>query len=204
MRLSAWRLKAPGKDGLNPRIIESVGMILTALGTDADPHGWLTWADETGSRWAFMAPCEAGLAVVNVRAGLPTEGPRAGGRLVRWTKVQIGELAVETERGHRLVMFQVEGQPIRGTDDQADDVAEFASLVLAGVDGRKLPDLDGPGAGSAKAASTGAKPGAKSGAKSAGGSAAKPPAAPAARPSARPAAGSTPSANLPARRTETG
>jgi hypothetical protein len=61
---------------------------------------------------------------------------------VRWSKVQAGELAVETERGHRLVMFQVEGQPIRGTDDQADDVAAFAALVLAGIDGRPLPDLD--------------------------------------------------------------
>ncbi len=145
MRLSGWQTRAPGKDGLSPKVRETVGTILTALGAEADAHGWLTWGDETGSRWAFVAPCPAGLAVVNVRAGAPADGPRAGGRLVRWTKVQVGELAVETERGHRLVMFQVEGQPIRGTDDHADDVAAFAALVLAGVDGRPLPDLDAAG-----------------------------------------------------------
>jgi hypothetical protein len=142
MRLGGWQARAPGKDGLNPKVRETVGTILAALGAEPDAHGWLTWADETGSRWAYVAPCPAGLAVVNVRAGAPTEGPRASGRLVRWSKVQAGELAVETERGHRLVMFQVEGQPIRGTDDQADDVAAFAALVLAGIDGRPLPDLD--------------------------------------------------------------
>jgi hypothetical protein len=143
MRLSGWRVRAPNRDGINPKVIETVGTILTGLGAEADPHGWLIWGDETGGRWSFMAPCPAGLAVVNVRAGSPQEGPRASGRLVRWTKVQVGELAVETERGHRLVMFQVEGQPIRATDDQADEVARFAGLVLAGIDGRPLPELDG-------------------------------------------------------------
>ena len=142
MRLGGWGVRAPNKDGINPRVLETVGMILGGLGAEADPHGWLTWGDDSGARWTFMAPCPAGLAIVNVRAGSPQEGPRAGGRLVRWPKVQIGELAVETERGHRLVMFQVEGQPIRGTDDQADEVAGFAALVLAGVDGRPLTDFE--------------------------------------------------------------
>lgn len=142
MRLSGWRTKAPGRDGIDPRILDMVGSILTALGADADPHCWVTWGDETASRWALMAPCPAGLAVVNVRAGGPQEGPRAGGRLVRWSKVQVGELAAEAERSHRLVMFQLEGQPIQGADEQADDVAAFAGLTLAGIEGRPLPDLD--------------------------------------------------------------
>jgi len=157
MRLSGWRARAPGKEGLNPKVLETVGTILEALGADADAHGWLTWGDETGSRWTYVAPCPAGLAVVNVRAGSPTDGPRAGGRLVRWAKVQVGELAVETERGHRLVMFQVEGQPIRGTDDHAGEVAAFAALILAGVDGRPLPDLDAQAGNRPRAG--GAKPG---------------------------------------------
>jgi hypothetical protein len=142
MRLSGWRAKAPGRDGINPKVLETVGSILEALGAEADPHCWVTWGDETGSRWTLMAPSSAGLAVVNVRAGGPQEGARAGGRLVRWSKVQLGELAAEAERGHRLVMFQIEGQPIRGTDDNADDVAAFAGLALAGLEGRPLPDLD--------------------------------------------------------------
>ncbi len=142
MRLSSWRTKAPGKGGINPKVIETVGSILAALGAEPDPHCWVTWGDETGGRWSLIAPCEQGMAVVNIRAGGLDDGSRVGGRLVRWSKVQVGELAAEAERGHRLVMFQVEGQPIRGTDDNAADVAAFARLTLAGLEGRPLPDLD--------------------------------------------------------------
>jgi len=143
MRLSGWRTKATGRDGINQKAFDAVGSILASLGAEADPHCWVTWADETGSRWSLMAPCPAGLAVLNVRPGGPGEGSRASGRLIRWGKVQVGELAAESERGHRLVMFQIEGQPIRGTDDEADGVAAFAGLALAGLEGRPLPDLDG-------------------------------------------------------------
>jgi hypothetical protein len=194
MRLSGWQTKAPGRDGINPKILDTVGSILMALGAEADPHCWVTWGDETASRWSLMAPCPAGLAVVNVRAGGPQEGSRAGGRLVRWSKVQVGELAAEAERGHRLVMFQLEGQPIRGADEQADAVAAFAGLTLAGVEGRPLPDLDRgvtrraaaptrskgkPAAKAATAATARAgspEPVAKSALKPAGGAAARPPA----------------------------
>ena len=159
MRLSGWRSKAPGKDGLAQKAVDSVGAILTSLGAEADAHCWIIWGDETGSRWTLMAPCPAGLAVVNVRAGGMGEGSRASGRLIRWSKVQVGELAAESERGHRLVMFQIEGQPIRGTDDNADDVAAFAGLALAGVEGRPLPNLDvAPRRPAAKAAPSKAGP----------------------------------------------
>jgi len=168
MRLSGWRSKAPGKDGLNQKALDLVGSILASLGAEADPHCWITWGDETGSRWTLMAPCSAGLATVNVRAGGVGEGSRAGGRLIRWSKVQVGELAAEAERGHLLVMFQVEGQPIRGTDDHADDVAAFAGLTLAGLEGRPLPNLDKPARrGSSSAAKAGSKPAARPAAKSA-------------------------------------
>ena len=43
MRLSGWRAKAPGKDGLNQKVLDSVGSILASLGTDADPHCWISW-----------------------------------------------------------------------------------------------------------------------------------------------------------------
>jgi hypothetical protein len=175
MRLSGWRAKAPGKDGLNQKVLDSVGSILASLGTDADPHCWISWGDETGSRWTLMAPCAAGLAAVNVRAGGAGEGSRASGRLIRWSKVQVGELAAETERGHRLVMFQVEGQPIRGTDDDADHVAAFAGLTLAGLEGRPLPNLDLVGRRTSSAAKAGSKPASGSAARGAAGSAAKAP-----------------------------
>src|SRR5476651_182717 len=166
MRLSGWRSKAPGKDGLNQKVLDMVRSILLALGAEADPHCWVIWGDETGSRWTLMAPCPAGLAVVNVRAGGLQEGSRAAGRLVRWSKVQLGELAAESERGHRLVMFQIEGQPLRGTDDNADDVAAFAGLALAGFAGRPLPDLD---KGARRRRAVPAKPAGKPALKRAGG-----------------------------------
>ena len=128
-----------------------------------------------GSRWTLMAPCAAGLAAVNVRAGGAGEGSRASGRLIRWSKVQVGELAAETERGHRLVMFQVEGQPIRGTDDDADHVAAFAGLTLAGLEGRPLPNLDLRGGGRRRPPRPGRSLPPGSAARGAAGSAAKAP-----------------------------
>lgn len=181
MRLSGWRAKAPGRDGISARVTDAVGAILESLGADADPHGWVTWGDETGSRWTLLAPCAAGLAVVNVRAGAPEEGPRAAGRLIRWAKVQLGELSAEAERGHRLVMFQIEGQPIRGADDTADEVAAFAGLALAGLEGRPLPDLDLRTRRRPMPAKAAAKPAAGTGSKGV----AKPAPKPAAKPAAK-------------------
>ena len=171
MRLSGWRSRAPGRGGIDQKVIDAVASILAALGAESDAHCWVSFGDESGSRWTLMAPTEAGLVAVNVRPGAPGEGPRAGGRLIRWTKAQLGELAAETEHGHRIVMFQIEGQPVRGIDDDADEVAAFARLAIAGLEGRPLPDLDAgarrPGRPAARpSAKPGAKPGAKSGAAS--------------------------------------
>ena len=175
MRLSGWRSRAPGRGGIDQKVIDAVASILAALGAEPDAHCWVSFGDETGSRWTLLAPTEAGLVAVNVRPGAPGEGPRAGGRLIRWTKAQLGELAAETEHGHRIVMFQIEGQPVRGVDDGADEVAAFARLAIAGLEGRPLPDLDaGAGRPGRPAAKSGAKPGAASGAKTGAGANAKP------------------------------
>ncbi len=176
MRLSGWRSRAPGRGGIDQKVIDAVASILAALGAEPDAHCWVTFGDETGSRWTLMAPTQAGLVAVNVRPGAPGEGPRAGGRLIRWTKAQLGELAAETEHGHRIVMFQIEGQPVRGVDDDADEVAAFARLAIAGLEGGPLPDLDAGGrrpdrpaapplatSGARGGARSGAKPGAKPG-----------------------------------------
>ncbi len=185
MRLSGWRAKAPGRDGISAKVMDAVGSILEALGADRDPHCWVTWGDETGSRWTLLAPCSPGLAVVNVRAGGPEEGPRAAGRLIRWGKVQLGELSAEAERGHRLVMFQIEGQPIRGADDGADEVAAFAGLALAGLEGRPMPDLDLRARRRPAPATPPAKPGAKGPAKGPARGSAKADGKPAAKPAVK-------------------
>ena len=70
---------------------------------------------------------------------VPQEGPRAAGKLIRWSRVQLGELGVERQAGHTVVNFQVEGQLLRGVDDEVGRVTEFALDVFAGLDGRPFP-----------------------------------------------------------------
>ena len=58
---------------------------------------------------------------------------------MRWQRVQLGELAVEIQGGHRLVTFQVEAQVLNGADAAADAIAFFARTLFAAVDGRPAP-----------------------------------------------------------------
>lgn len=141
MRLSEWRAGAPNREALSGRVLDVVVPVLDALGADADPHCWVAWGDDPQIRYVIFAPSAAGLIACSVRLALPGEGPRASGKVVRWHRVQLGELAVETVGGHRLVSFQVESQVLRGSDAVADRVANFALALFAAVDGRPIPDL---------------------------------------------------------------
>ena len=69
------------------------------------------------------AIADAGLVTCSIRVNVPQEGPRASGKLVRWSRLQVGELSVENQGGHSLVSFQVESQVLRGSDDAADEIA---------------------------------------------------------------------------------
>jgi hypothetical protein len=141
MRLSEWRTGAPNREALSGRVLDVVVPVLDALGADADPHCWVAWGDDPSIRYVIFAPSPSGLISCSVRLALPGEGPRASGKVVRWHRVQLGELAVETVGGHRLVSFQVESQVLRGADAVADKVAAFALALFAAVDGRPMPDL---------------------------------------------------------------
>jgi hypothetical protein len=84
-----------------------------------------------------MAPTPAGLSSVAVRINAGSaDGPRATGKLVRWGKLQISEVSVESSGGHRLIAVQVEGQVLKGMDQVADQICEFVLGLLAGIDGR--------------------------------------------------------------------
>ena len=87
-------------------------------------------------RYTILVPTDAGLLQVHVRVNVPQEGPRASGKLVRWSRVQTGELAMEAAGGHRLLSFQVEGQVLKGADVDADEIAAFALHLFAAIDGR--------------------------------------------------------------------
>ncbi|MEA2577734.1 MAG: hypothetical protein QOD78_1322 [Chloroflexota bacterium] len=138
MRLSDWRTRAPHKDAMTPRVIAVIEPVLAALGAEADPSCWIVWGDDPAIRYVVLAPTDAGLLQVLVRVNVPQEGPRASAKVIRWNRVQLGELGLEMADGHRLLGFQVEGHVLRGADDVGDEMAAFALELFARVDGREF------------------------------------------------------------------
>ena len=110
MRLSGWRAHAPMQDSVSPKVIRIVESALATLGAEADPECWIVWGDDPATPLPDVRPVASGLIQVNVRVTVPGEGPRAAAKVIRWNRVQLGELAVEIQGGHRLVTFQV-GDP---------------------------------------------------------------------------------------------
>jgi hypothetical protein len=141
MRLSEWRARAPHKNAESSRIAAVIDPVLETFGAGPDPHCWVAWGDDPSSRFTIFAPTDPGLVSSFVRI-IPGEGPRATTKLIRWNRVAIGELAVETQGGHRLLSFQLEQQVLRGVDAEADQVAAFALRVIAAIDGRPLPPVE--------------------------------------------------------------
>ena len=86
-----------------------------------------------------LAPAAAGLIQLNVRVNVSGEGPRASGKVIRWHRMQLGELGIELQGGHRLATFQIDTQVLTGADRVADDIAAFAQVLFAAVDGRPMP-----------------------------------------------------------------
>lgn len=138
MRLSEWRGRAPHKDAMTAKVMAVIEPVLASLGAPADPECWIVWGDDPRTRYVILAPADAGLIQLHVRVNVPQEGPRSSAKLVRWSRVQTGEMSVEAAGGHRLVGFQVEGHVLRGSDDEADAIAAFAHRVFAAVDGRPI------------------------------------------------------------------
>jgi hypothetical protein len=150
MRFGEWIQAAPHKDSAGPKVLAVIEPMLTMLGCEADPPCWVSWGDDPGVRYVIFAPTDAGLVQVNVRVNVPGEGPRAGGKLIRWQRVQLGDLAVEMQGGHRILSIPLEGQILRGTDATADLVAAFVLDALDAIDGRPRatrPDASGDAAG---------------------------------------------------------
>lgn len=96
--------------------------------------------EEPSVRYAIFVPSAAGLITCYVRVNVPGEGPRASAKLIRWNRVQLGELAMETQGVHRLLSFQVEQQVLNGADETADRIATFALQLFAAIDGRPIPE----------------------------------------------------------------
>ncbi len=140
MRLSEWCASAPAGDAVSPKVLAVVEPVLAALGAANDPACWVTWGDEPATRWGLLALAPAGLVTLAVRVSIPQEGPRASGKLIRWSRVQVGDFAVEMQGGHRFVSASLEGVVLRGMDEETDRIGAFLQGVFAAVDGRPLPD----------------------------------------------------------------
>jgi hypothetical protein len=156
MRLSEWRAAAPTKDAGGPKLAALVDPVLAGLGIESDPECWIVWGEDPGTRHTILVPTDAGLVTCFVRVLVPAEAPRATAKLIRWNRVELGELSMETSAGHRLLSFQVEGHVLQGADDVADRIAAFALDVFAAIDGRPRPATAAPrrrGASKAPAAS---------------------------------------------------
>lgn len=136
MRLSEWRKAAPSKVAITAKVTAVVDPVLASFGVGADPDGWVAWGEEPSQRYTILVPMVAGLLTCYVRVNVPGEGPRAAAKLLRWNRVQLGELAIETQGGHRLLSFQVEQLVLRGADNEADRIAAFALDLFGAVDGR--------------------------------------------------------------------
>lgn len=151
MRLSEWQASTPHRDAMVEKVLAPARDALALLGAERDPECWIVWGDDPRVRWTLLVPSAAGLVQVNVRVNVPGEGPRSAGKLIRWHRVQIGELSVEIQGGHRLLTFQVESQLLHGADAEADAMASFVETLFAAMDSRTLPaktadviELSGP------------------------------------------------------------
>ena len=138
MRLSQWRGEAPTREAMSQKVLAVVTPVLSDLGAPGDPECWVYWGEDPGVRYSILAPTLRGLAQCHVRVNVPGEGPRSSGKVVRWPRVQIGELSVEVTQGHRLVTSQVEGLVLRGVDDEGDRVAAFILALYDAMDGRQI------------------------------------------------------------------
>jgi hypothetical protein len=144
MRLSEWRAKAPVREALGTRTMAVVTPVLGVTGVEDDPHAWVQWGDDPGTKYTIFVPITSGLVIVSVR-NLGETGYRAAAKTVRWPRVQLGDLSVETEGPHRMVSFQLESMVIRGADDTADSIGRFALVVYAAIQGQPWPSFDATG-----------------------------------------------------------
>jgi hypothetical protein len=136
MRLSGWRKTAPAPESMSAEVLAVLNPVLADLGAEADPDCWVVWGDDPQLRYAVLVPTLAGLITAVVRTAGPEGGPRTSARLIRWSKLSVSELALESSGGHRIVAVQVETHVLKGTDDEADRICEFMRGLIAEIDDR--------------------------------------------------------------------
>ena len=125
MLLSEWKKTAPNREAMSNKVLAVLKPVLADLGADGDPACWVLWGEDPEFRYSVMAPTQAGLVTVTVRLNSGSgDGPRATGKLIRWGKLQVSDLGVESADGHRLGL-------VAGVDGRAYRVA--APVVVQAV-----------------------------------------------------------------------
>lgn len=144
MRLSDWQASPRGRKVMTDKVASAYGPALAVIGAEPDPVAHVVWGDDPDRLYVMLAAADAGLVIVNVRVNVPQEGPRAAAKLVRWGRVQVGELSVEAHHGRRHVTSQIEGVVLQGTDEEADEIGAFVAHVLGRIDGRMVSPAHEP------------------------------------------------------------
>jgi hypothetical protein len=118
------------------QVLAMLEPVLADLGAEADPVCWVIWGDDPRARYSVLVPTIAGVVVAGVRTASQGGTPRAAAKLVRWPKLAVSELNVESSDGHRIVAVQVEMLVLKGVDEEADRICEFVRDLIAEVDDR--------------------------------------------------------------------
>ena len=124
---------------LRSRSSRSWSQAVDALGGDRDPGvlGGLGRRSVTCATWSG-ADAAAACSRSTFGSTSPAKVRAPAARLVRWRRIQLGELAVEIQGGHRLLTFQVEALGPHGADAEGDRIGAFAQSLFAAVDGRPV------------------------------------------------------------------
>ena len=139
MRLSGWRKTAPTNESMGDDVVAMLKPVLVDLGAGPDPNCWVVWGDDPRLRYSVLVPTLAGMVFASVRTSGPEGGPRATAKLVRWSKLAVSDLSLESSGGHRIVAVQVESLVLKGIDDEADRICEFVRGLIAETDDRHAP-----------------------------------------------------------------
>jgi hypothetical protein len=113
--------------------------VLADFGAEADPPCWVVWGEDPEARYSILVPTIAGLITAAIRTANQGGTPRATAKLVRWPKLSVSELNLESSGGHRIVAVQVETLFLKGVDEEADRICEFVRDLMAEVDDRHAP-----------------------------------------------------------------
>jgi hypothetical protein len=139
VRLSGWRRTAPTVDSMSADVLAMLKPVLADLGADADPTCWVVWGEDPEARYSILVPTVAGLITAAIRTANQGGTPRATAKLVRWPKLSVSELNLESNGEHRIIVVQVETLYLKGVDEEADRICEFVRDLIAEIDDRHAP-----------------------------------------------------------------